>query len=70
MYSGIDYNIDEIDRKILGELQEDVRVSIAELGRRVGLSPSATAARVRRLEDVGIIRGYRVDIDPRAVLSG
>jgi Lrp/AsnC family leucine-responsive transcriptional regulator len=57
MYSGIDCSIDEIDRKILSELQKDVRVSIAELGRRVGLSPSATAARVGRLEDYGIIRG-------------
>lgn len=65
MDSEFDGQVDDIARKILGELQMDARISFAELGRRVGLSPSATAERVRRLEDVGIIRGFRVDIDPR-----
>ncbi|MGO9404795.1 MAG: Lrp/AsnC family transcriptional regulator [Terriglobales bacterium] len=67
MNSEINESIDEISRKILRELQKDARISFAELGRQVGLSPSATAERVRRLEDEGIIRGYRVDIDPRAL---
>ena len=66
MNRGIDFSVDEIDRKILRELQKDVRVGIAELSRRVGLSPSATAVRLQRLEEDGVIRGYRVDIDPRA----
>ena len=66
----IDGLIDEISRKILRELQKDARMSFAELGRQVGLSPSATAERVRRLWDEGIIRGYRVDIDPRALGYG
>ena len=70
MDSVIDGLIDEISRKILRELQKDARMSFAELGRQVGLSPSATAERVRRLEDEGIIRGYRVDIDPRALGYG
>jgi Lrp/AsnC family leucine-responsive transcriptional regulator len=63
----IDSNLDGIGRKLLAELQKDPRASYAELGRRVGLSPSATAERVRRLEDAQIIRGYRVDIDPAAL---
>ena len=70
MNSEINGSIDEISRKILRELQKDARISFAELGRQVGLSPSATAERVRRLEDEGIIRGYRVDIDPRALGYG
>ncbi len=67
MGSGINPTLDEISRKLLDELQKDARLPFAELGRRVGLSPSATAERVRRLEDEGVIRGYRVDIDPRAL---
>lgn len=60
-------NLDSIGMKLLAELQRDPRASFAELGRRVGLSPSATAERVRRLEDAQIIKGYRVDIDPTAL---
>src|ERR1700676_2824736 len=56
--------LDDIARKLLDELQNDARVSYAELGRRVGLSPSATAERLRHLEEAGVIRGYRADIDP------
>jgi Lrp/AsnC family leucine-responsive transcriptional regulator len=55
--------IDEIDRKILIEMQEDARTSYAELGRRVGLTTPAVIERVRKLEDAGIITGYRADID-------
>jgi Lrp/AsnC family leucine-responsive transcriptional regulator len=54
---------DAIDRKILQELSEDARLPVAELARRIALSPSATAERVRRLEGLEIIRGYRVDIN-------
>lgn len=56
--------IDDIARKLLDELQRDARSSYAELGRRVGLSPSATAERLRNLEEAGVIRGYHADIDP------
>jgi Lrp/AsnC family leucine-responsive transcriptional regulator len=59
--------IDEIDRKILRELQEDARTSYAELGRRVGLTTPAVIERVRKLEDAGIIIGYRADIDTAMV---
>lgn len=59
--------IDDIARKLLEELQKDARISYAELGRRVGLSPSATSERLKNLEDAGVIRGYRVDIDPTSL---
>src|SRR5215204_3270625 len=54
---------DEIDRKILKELQLEARVSYAELGRRVGLTTPAVIERVRKLEDAQIITGYRAEID-------
>jgi len=56
--------LDEIGWKILAELQENARIAFAELGRRVGLSKPAAAERVRRLEDEGVITGYRADVDP------
>src|SRR5438034_8862319 len=59
--------VDDTDRRLLQQLQEDARLSLAELGRRVGLSPPAVADRLRRLEDDGVIAGYRAEIDPRAV---
>jgi len=59
--------LDDANLRLLGELQEDARLSFAELGRRVGLSPPAVAERVARLEESGAIRGYRADIDPRAI---
>jgi Lrp/AsnC family transcriptional regulator, leucine-responsive regulatory protein len=59
--------IDETNRRLLAELQENARLSLAELGRRVGLSPPAVAERVQRLEQRGVILGYRAEIDPRAL---
>jgi Lrp/AsnC family leucine-responsive transcriptional regulator len=59
--------LDEIGRNLLSALQEDARLSYAELGRRIGLSPAATAERLRRLEEAGIISGYRVEIDREAL---
>jgi Lrp/AsnC family transcriptional regulator, leucine-responsive regulatory protein len=58
---------DDTDRRILEELQGDGRVSLAELGRRVGLSPPAVAERVQRLEREGVITGYHAQVDPRAL---
>jgi Lrp/AsnC family transcriptional regulator, leucine-responsive regulatory protein len=58
---------DGVDRRLLAELQGDARLSFAELGRRVDLSPPAVAERLSRLEATGVITGYRVDIDPRAI---
>ena len=59
--------LDATDRRIIGELSTDGRVSFAELGRRVNLSPPAVAERVQRLERAGVITGYRAEIDPRAL---
>jgi Lrp/AsnC family leucine-responsive transcriptional regulator len=59
--------LDEVNLELLKELEADGRVGMAELGRRVGMSPPAVAERVQRLERAGIIAGYRAEIDPRAV---
>jgi Lrp/AsnC family transcriptional regulator, leucine-responsive regulatory protein len=59
--------IDDTNRRLLAELQENARLSLAELGRRVGLSSPAVAERVQRLEQRGVIVGYRAEIDPRAL---
>jgi Lrp/AsnC family leucine-responsive transcriptional regulator len=59
--------LDATDHRIISELSADGRVSLAELGRRVSLSSPAVAERVKRLEQAGVIAGYRADIDPRAL---
>jgi Lrp/AsnC family leucine-responsive transcriptional regulator len=59
--------LDGTDWRILEELQRDARLSAAELGRRVHLSPPAVAARVGRLEDAGVIAGYRADLSLAAL---
>ena len=58
-----DRTIDQIDRRMLDELATDGRVTVTELARRVGLSKSPCQARMRRLEEAGIIRGYRAMLD-------
>jgi Lrp/AsnC family leucine-responsive transcriptional regulator len=60
------YDLDSIDHNIVRELASDARLSFAELGRRVGLSPSAVAERVRQLENERIVLGYRAILDERA----
>jgi Lrp/AsnC family leucine-responsive transcriptional regulator len=59
--------LDFVNLKLLELLEEDGRMGIAELGRRVGMSAPAVAERVQRLERAGVISGYRAEIDPRAV---
>jgi Lrp/AsnC family leucine-responsive transcriptional regulator len=59
--------LDEINRRLLAELQAEPRLPMTELGRRVGMSAPAVTERVRRLEEAGVIRGYRLDIDPAAL---
>ncbi|MYY06558.1 MULTISPECIES: Lrp/AsnC family transcriptional regulator [unclassified Streptomyces] len=56
-------NLDDIDWAIVDELQQDGRISLSELGRRVGLGSSATTERVRNLEAMGVITGYRAVVD-------
>ena len=62
-----DRGIDATNRELLAHLQGDARLSLAELGRRVGLSPPAVAERLQRLESAGVITGYRGEIGPRAL---
>jgi Lrp/AsnC family transcriptional regulator, leucine-responsive regulatory protein len=59
--------LDDIGWHILQELQENARLSFAELGRRVGLSIPAVTERVHRMEDAGIITGYHADVNPEKV---
>jgi Lrp/AsnC family leucine-responsive transcriptional regulator len=59
--------LDDVNLRLLQELQRDARLGMAELGRRVAMSPPAVAERVQRLERAGVIAGYSADIDPRAV---
>jgi Lrp/AsnC family leucine-responsive transcriptional regulator len=60
-------SLDAINLRLLRELRADPRLTMAELGRRVGMSSPAVTERVRRLEDAGVIRGYRLDLDPAAL---
>ena len=62
--------IDRIDREILLQLQKDGRLSNVELARRVGLTPPPCLRRVKRLEDSGVITGYRAVINQAAVGRG
>src|SRR5215203_2515994 len=55
--------LDSIGWRILCELQANSRLSFSELGRRVGLTPPAAAERVRRLEEAGVIAGYRLELN-------
>jgi Lrp/AsnC family transcriptional regulator, leucine-responsive regulatory protein len=57
--------LDKVDWQIVDELQSDGRLSFKELGRRINLSAPAVAERVRRLEESGVITGYRAEIDAR-----
>lgn len=67
MASGSEKVLDEIGWKILRELQENARISFAELGRRVNLSIPAVTERVRRLEDAGVITGYHAEVDAEKI---
>ena len=60
-------NMDEINIKILEVLQEDAKTSYKQLSQIVNLSVSAVVERVKRMEDLGIIQGYRAIVDPRKV---
>lgn len=55
--------LDSYGRKLLAELQENARLSVAELGRRINLSATATVERLKQMEEVGIVHGYTVEID-------
>ncbi|MDR8918042.1 Lrp/AsnC family transcriptional regulator [Burkholderia multivorans] len=60
-------SLDAIDRAIVAALADDARIATSELARQIGLSAPATADRVRRLEAQGVIPGFTVELDPRAL---
>jgi Lrp/AsnC family leucine-responsive transcriptional regulator len=62
--------INDIDKKILNIIQQDARISNAEIARQVGLAPSAVLERIRKLEERGIIRGYATELDASKVGLG
>jgi Lrp/AsnC family transcriptional regulator, leucine-responsive regulatory protein len=59
--------LDATDARILDALAEDARISIADLARLVGLSAPSVSERIKRLEDAGVIQGYTLRIDPKAL---
>lgn len=59
--------LDERDLEIIAALQDDARATYADVGRRVGLAASSVHDRVRKLERLGAIRGYRAVVDPEAL---
>ncbi len=66
-YTPSDSVADAVNIRILIELQRNPRLTMTELGRRVGLSSPAVTERVRRLEELGVIQGYRLDLNPTAL---
>jgi Lrp/AsnC family leucine-responsive transcriptional regulator len=62
--------LDAVDGRLIAELQQDARISLAALGRRVGLSPPAVTERLRRLQAEGVIAGYHADVEPSALGYG
>ena len=62
--------IDEIDSKILTILQKEARTSNAEIARQLGMAPSGILERIRKLEERGVIQGYRAEINPKALGLG
>src|SRR5215471_11020395 len=59
--------IDAVNKRILEELLREPRLTMSELGRRIGMSSPAVTERVRRLEETGVIRGYQLDLNPAAL---
>jgi Lrp/AsnC family transcriptional regulator, leucine-responsive regulatory protein len=67
MARGLQNGLDRTDLVILRSLCDDPRASMSALARSVGMSAPAVTERVQRMQDKGIIRGYRVDVDPAAL---
>lgn len=65
-----EYTLDSVDREIMFQLQQDGRLPNVELARRVGLTPPPCLRRVKRLEEAGVITGYRAVVDPERLGRG
>lgn len=66
----MDTTLDRIDIALIRALQKDGRASNKELAAEVGLAPSSTHARLKRLMDAGVVRGVHADVDPEALGVG
>ncbi len=66
-YTSFHEELDQVNMRVLEELLRDPRLSMSELGRRVGMSSPAVTERVRRLEEAGVIQGYRLELNPVAL---
>ena len=60
-------DLDDVDRRVLTILHSDARISNSALAEAVGIAPSTCHGRVRRLQDLGVIRGFYADVDPAAI---
>ena len=60
-------SLDAVDRQLLATLTDNARISLADLGRVLAMSPQSAADRLRRLEDVGVIQGFTLRLDPAAL---
>ena len=63
-------DLDKIDRRILAALQQDGRISAVDLAERIGLSPTATGERLRRLQKEGVIAGFTARLNPHRIGLG
>lgn len=55
--------VDTVDKKIVGLLEKNSKTSFAEISKKVFLSPSSVRERIKKLEDLGVIKGYKLDVD-------
>ncbi|MEX2473207.1 MAG: Lrp/AsnC family transcriptional regulator [Gemmatimonadota bacterium] len=62
--------LDDLDIRILSLLQDNARIANAAIGRDLGITPSAVSQRIKKLEDSGVIEGYRAHLNPKAVKKG
>src|SRR5215470_13267701 len=63
-------DLDRTDVAILSLMQNNARLSVKEIAAEVGLAPSSTHERIRRMRDVGVLRGTHVEVDPRVLGVG
>jgi Lrp/AsnC family leucine-responsive transcriptional regulator len=63
----VNANLDAIDHRLIAALTDNARISLADLGRVLGMSPQSAADRMRRLEDVGVISGFTAKLEPEAL---
>lgn len=59
--------LDDVDRALIEAMTDNARISVADLARQVGMSAPSVSERLRRLEETGLVNGYTVDLDPKAL---